>query len=107
MTPEDKDKAKILSKIELKDLDFYQVLGKGSFGEVRLATHISSGHKVAVKKIDKTKWKNILDQLRQEVIIHKRLKHKNILKLYSDFEDDQYIYLILEFASIGNLFQWI
>ena len=40
----------------------------------------------------------------REVDIHKRLKHENIIKLYTAIEDSNYIYLILEYAAKGNLF---
>ena len=40
----------------------------------------------------------------REVQIHKKLKHENIIRLLTSIEDDKYIYLILEYASKGNLF---
>ena len=43
----------------------------------------------------------------REVDIHKRLKHKNIIKLYASCEDSEFIYLILEYAEKGNLFFFI
>ncbi len=47
----------MLSTITKKDLDFMQSkeanLGKGSYGEVQLAKHKTSGLKIAVKKIEK------------------------------------------------------
>jgi serine/threonine protein kinase len=43
----------------------------------------------------------------REVELHKRLKHDNIVKLYTSFEDEQYVYLVLEYADKGNLFFYI
>lgn len=40
----------------------------------------------------------------REVEIHKRLKHENIIRLYTAVEDNNYIYLVLEYAAKGNLF---
>jgi len=40
----------------------------------------------------------------REVEIHKKLKHDNIIRLYASVEDEKFIYLILEYASKGNLF---
>lgn len=34
----------------------------------------------------------------REVEIHKKLKHENIIQLYTSFEDEKYIYLVLEYA---------
>ena len=65
-----------------------------------------TGKKVAIKKIDKLSVANkkIKATLMREVQIHKRLKHENIIRLLTNIEDDKYIYLILEYASKGNLF---
>jgi serine/threonine protein kinase len=40
----------------------------------------------------------------REVDIHKKLKHENIIRLYTSFEDSHFIYLVLEYAAKGNLF---
>jgi serine/threonine protein kinase len=64
---------------------------------------------VAVKKIDKMSLANkkIKATLMREVEIHKKLKHDNIIRLYTSIEDDKFIYLILEYAAKGNLFYLI
>ena len=96
--------------IQLSDLEFMKsgssLLGKGSYGEVELAKHKRTGKKLAVKKIDKLSLANkkIKATLLREVEIHKKLKHQNIIRLYTSLEDDKYIYLILEYAEKGNLF---
>jgi serine/threonine protein kinase len=103
----------MFNDIKLSDLDFTReagsgsaILGKGSFGEVELAKHKKTGTKLAVKKIDKQSLANkkIRATLMREVEIHKKLKHENIIRLFGSVEDDKYIYLILEYASKGNLF---
>jgi serine/threonine protein kinase len=100
-----------LSELTLKDIEFVKkgtksVLGKGSYGEVELAQHKKTGKQLAIKKIDKSSLANkkIKATLMREVDIHKRLKHENIIRLYTSFEDNNYIYLVLEYASKGNLF---
>lgn len=45
----------------------------------------------------------MVDRVRQEVSIHYRLKHPAILELYTFFEDDNYVYLILELCHNGEL----
>jgi serine/threonine protein kinase len=40
----------------------------------------------------------------REVDIHKKLKHENIIRLHTSFEDSHFIYLVLEYAAKGNLF---
>jgi serine/threonine protein kinase len=84
-------------------------LGKGSYGEVELAVHRKTGKRLAVKKIDKSSLANkkIKATLMREVEIHLRLKHENIVRLFTSLEDDKYIYLVLEYATKGNLFYLI
>jgi serine/threonine protein kinase len=84
-------------------------LGKGSYGEVQLAQHVLSGRKLAIKKIDKQSLANkkIKATLLREVEIHKKLGHENIIRLYTSVEDDNFIYLVLEYAAKGNLFYLI
>jgi len=43
----------------------------------------------------------------REVEIHKTLKHENIIRLFTSLEDENYIYLVLEYAAQGNLFYTI
>lgn len=57
LTPEQIKLESIFQNISKKDLEFIQSkdanLGKGSYGEVQLAKHRSTGVMVAVKKIEK------------------------------------------------------
>jgi serine/threonine protein kinase len=101
-----------LEKTTLRDLEFVKKnggLGKGAYGEVEMAVHKKTGIKLAIKKIDKRSIANkkIKATLMREVDIHKQLKHENIIRLYTSFEDTEYIYLVLEFAEKGNLFYYI
>lgn len=83
----------INSKLTMQDIEFVKNgnsrLGKGSYGEVELAIHKKSGIKLAVKKIDKQSIANkkIKATLMREVEIHKKLKHENIIRLYTAIED--------------------
>lgn len=68
---------------------------------------------IAVKKIDKKSLRNqkIQETLIREVKIHSRIVHQNIVRLYTAFEvqkkDSQHLYLFLEYAEKGNLFNII
>lgn len=81
----------MLASIQLSDLQFEETksIGKGSYGTVQLATHIKSGIRVAVKKIDKKSLKTtkMKDTMRREIQIQKKLKHVNIVRLYTSLED--------------------
>jgi len=44
---------------------------------------------------------------RREIEIHKQLKHVNIVRMYTNLEDEQYIYLVMEYVKKSNLFVFI
>ena len=46
-------------------------------------------------------------RVREEVSIHSRLKHPAILELITFFEDDNYVYLILELCEQGELASYL
>lgn len=46
-------------------------------------------------------------RVREEVSIHYRLKHPSILELYTFFEDQNYVYLVLELCHNGELQQYL
>ncbi|CAD8209837.1 unnamed protein product [Paramecium octaurelia] len=86
---------------------FYKVeklLRQGEFGDVRLAIHISTGLKRAIKYVRKDKIGNHLEKNQEnpllEANILRELDHPNILKLYELFQDEQYYYLITEGRGI-------
>ena len=86
-----------LSELVFED----KIIGKGSYGSVYPATHIPTGKKVAVKKLDKAtiKTPKMQETLNREIVIQKKLKHVNIVRLFSSLEDDKFIYLILEYVE--------
>jgi serine/threonine protein kinase len=99
-----------LSRTILSDLEFVKgSLGKGAYGEVEMAVHKKIGIKLAIKKVDKRSLvnKKIKATLMREIEIHKRLKHENIIRLYTSVEDKDFIYLVLEYAEMGNLFFYV
>lgn len=84
-------------------------LGRGSYGEVMGATHISSGARRAIKAVGKANLKryvnNVTGFVRREVDILRRLDHPNIVRLYEAFEDEDTIYLVLELCEGGDLLE--
>ncbi|KAF4655366.1 hypothetical protein FOZ61_007625 [Perkinsus olseni] len=82
-------------------------LGKGSFGEV-LCVRIStdpSGRLYALKSLRKrdVEQGQLSGQVEREISVQSRLPaHPNILRLYSHFEDREYVYLLLEYCAKGR-----
>ena len=86
------------------------ILGTGSYGEVILSKNIKDNKYYAIKRLEKEKILSQggnFSQIYSEVQIHKNLKHRNIIKLYSFIEDEKYFYLVLEYAKGGSLYQII
>uniref|UniRef100_A0A9R1SNT0 MAP/microtubule affinity-regulating kinase 3 n=2 Tax=Cyprinus carpio TaxID=7962 RepID=A0A9R1SNT0_CYPCA len=85
-----------------------KTIGKGNFAKVKLAKHILTGKEVAVKIIDKTQLNtSSLQKLFREVRIMKLLNHPNIVKLFEVIETDKTLYLMMEYASGGEVFDYL
>ncbi|XP_043251783.1 aurora kinase C-like [Colletes gigas] len=102
-----KNKNQSEKKWVLSDFDIGRPLGKGKFGNVYLAREKKSKFIIAMKvlfkkQIDKA---DVEHQVRREIEIQTHLRHPNILKMYGYFHDDKRVYLILEYAPNGELFQ--
>ncbi|XP_054649322.1 serine/threonine-protein kinase SIK3 homolog isoform X4 [Dunckerocampus dactyliophorus] len=82
-----------------------RTIGKGNFAVVKLATHIYTKAKVAIKIVDKTQLDDEnLKKIFREVQIMKLLKHPHIIRLYQVMETERMIYLVTEYASGGEIF---
>jgi serine/threonine protein kinase len=81
-------------------------LGKGSFGEVRKATHIVTGEERAIKFIDKAMLsRNEMKALIVEVSLLAEMDHPNIVKI-NDFYDEKFTFvLVTEIVRGGELFK--
>lgn len=90
----------------LKDFDVGKPLGRGKFGHVYLAKEKKSGYIVALKVLYKQELQenNAEKQVRREVEIQSHLRHPNVLRLYGYFYDNKRVYLILEYAAKGELY---
>lgn len=85
-----------------------KTIGKGNFAKVKLAKHIPTGKEVAIKIIDKTQLNpSSLQKVYREVKIMKLLDHPNIVKLFEVMETDKTLYLAMEYASGGEVFDYL
>lgn len=90
----------------LVNFDIGRPLGRGKFGNVYLAREKETKFVIALKVLFKKQIasQGIEHQVRREIEIQSHLRHPNILRMYGFFHDEQRIYLILEYASGGTLF---
>ncbi|KAG8186306.1 hypothetical protein JTE90_007329 [Oedothorax gibbosus] len=85
-----------------------KTIGKGNFAKVKLAKHLPTGKEVAIKIIDKTQLNpSSLQKLFREVRIMKILDHPNIVKLFQVIETEKTLYLVMEYASGGEVFDYL
>ncbi|XP_074039380.1 uncharacterized protein [Leptinotarsa decemlineata] len=88
--------------------DIERTIGKGNFAVVKLAKHRITKTEVAIKIIDKSQLDaSNLQKVYREVDIMKRLDHPHIIKLYQVMETKNMIYLVSEYASQGEIFDYI
>lgn len=80
-------------------------LGKGSFGKVCKVIHRHSGHEYAIKFITKEQiiQLKMIDQLKNEIEIMQVAQHPNIVRLVTYFEDNNFIYLVMELAEVSRV----
>ncbi|EGR27300.1 protein kinase domain protein, partial [Ichthyophthirius multifiliis] len=90
-----------------KNID--KTIGEGTFGKVKLGIHIETNEKVAIKILEKNKIIEQADveRVAREILILKMLRHPNIIQLYEIIETPKQLYLIMEYASGGELFDYI
>jgi serine/threonine-protein kinase CHEK1 len=87
--------------------------GQARYGKlisVRLGYNPTSGLYVAIKVLQKrSKHGQLLDinLAKKEYKIHNSVSHQNIIKLFGTHEDQECVYLIMEYAAAGELFDKI
>ena len=98
-----------LSNLLIGDFKIGPKLGQGTFSKVCQGIHIPTGEKVAIKIMSKDQIKEKSDKIRieKEINIQKKLHHQNIVQQYAIIETDSTIYIISEYCSGGELFDYI
>nr|KAF6397474.1 NUAK family kinase 2 [Rousettus aegyptiacus] len=88
--------------------EFLETLGKGTYGKVKKARE-SSGRLVAIKSIRKDKIKDEQDlmHIRREIEIMSSLNHPHIIAIHEVFENSSKIVIVMEYASRGDLYDYI
>ena len=91
-------------KMSITEFEPLTIIGRGAFGEVRVCRQISTGDIVAVKKMRKE------DMLNKNQLMHVRTEKEImtasnpwIVKLKYSFQDEYYLYLVMDFLPGGDL----
>ena len=96
-------------KIKIDNYILNKKLGQGTFGIVVLAIHEITGEKVAIKILDKEKifQNSEKNRFERKIQIMKKMYHKNIVHLYNVIENFKEIFLVMEYISGQELFDYI
>lgn len=94
----------------LQQYTLLEQLGKGHFAEVFLCVEKATGKRYAVKVFTKTpgmEERSKTDGLQQEIAVLMGVSHPNVLCLKDTFSEHHAVFLVLELAAKGELFNYI
>jgi len=91
------------------DYRLEKTIGQGTYGKVKLGIHVKTNEKVAVKIIEKSQLQSQkqIARLQREIRFLKLLYHPHIVKVYDVIETTECIYIVMEYAVGGELFDYI
>lgn len=86
-----------------------KTIGEGSFAKVRVAKNVETGDVVAIKILDRDQVlrHKMVEQLKREISTMKLIKHPNVIKIFEVMASKTKIYIVIEFADGGELFDKI
>ena len=92
-------------KQTIRNYESLAIIGRGAFGEVHVCRDKSNGEIVAIKKIKKEVLyiKNQVLHIRNEQILMSKVRSPWIVELKASFQEDDYLYLVMEFLPGGDL----
>lgn len=91
---------------QMRDFEMLETLGTGTFGRVRLVRHKQTQQYFAIKIMKKT---DIIRLKQVEHIISEKgvlsvINHPFVVNLYKTFQDEHYLYMVMEYVCGGELF---
>ena len=95
---------KLREKQSIHDYISLSIIGRGAFGEVHVCREKKTGQIVAVKKIrkDVLRIKNQVIHVRNEQLFMSKVKSPWIVELKASFQEDDYLYLVMEYLPGGD-----
>ncbi|EFJ08009.1 hypothetical protein SELMODRAFT_132554 [Selaginella moellendorffii] len=92
-------------KMGVDDFELLTIIGRGAFGEVRLCREKSTGYVYAMKKLKKSEMlrRGQVEHVKAERNLLAEVDSNYIVKLYCSFQDDEYLYLIMEYLPGGDM----
>ncbi|XP_022721273.1 serine/threonine-protein kinase tricorner-like isoform X2 [Durio zibethinus] len=92
-------------KMGVDDFELLTIIGRGAFGEVRLCKEKATGNVYAMKKLQKSEMlrRGQVEHVKAERNLLAEVDSECIVKLYCSFQDDEYLYLVMEYLPGGDM----
>ncbi|KAL3507623.1 hypothetical protein ACH5RR_033005 [Cinchona calisaya] len=92
-------------KMGADDFEPLTMIGKGAFGEVKICREKTTGHVYAMKKLKKSEMlrRGQVEHVKAERNLLAEVDSNCIVKLYCSFQDEEYLYLIMEYLPGGDM----
>lgn len=92
-------------KIGVDDFELLTIIGRGAFGEVRLCREKMTGNVYAMKKLKKAEMlrRGQVEHVKSERNLLAEVDCACIVKLYCSFQDEEFLYLIMEYLPGGDM----
>ncbi|KAI0988813.1 hypothetical protein GJ496_002846 [Pomphorhynchus laevis] len=86
-----------------------ETLGSGTFGKVKKAIHYLTRHTVAIKILNRNRIKNldVVGKIQREIQNLRLFRHPHVIKLYQVLSTPSDIFMVIEYVSGGELFDYI
>ena len=96
-------------KSQISFYEYGRLIGKGAFGKVNLGLHILTGRIVAIKSFNKKSLRKegAKKKIYTEIKLMKNLKHPYVVKILDTFETKDYLLIIMENISGGDLLSFV
>ncbi|XP_047327816.1 serine/threonine-protein kinase 38-like [Impatiens glandulifera] len=92
-------------KMGVDDFELLTMIGKGAFGEVRICREKTTEHVYAMKKLKKSEMlrRGQVEHVKAERDLLAEVDSNCIVKLYCSFQDEEHLYLIMEYLPGGDM----
>eukprot|EP00475_Leptophrys_vorax_P035569 TRINITY_DN5870_c0_g2_i1.p1 TRINITY_DN5870_c0_g2~~TRINITY_DN5870_c0_g2_i1.p1 ORF type:complete len:514 (-),score=51.29 TRINITY_DN5870_c0_g2_i1:624-2075(-) len=92
-------------KMSVDDFELLTIIGRGAFGEVRICREKRTGNVYAMKKLKKSEMlrRGQVEHVKAERNLLAEVDSKCIVQLYCSFQDDEFLYLVMEYLPGGDM----
>lgn len=92
-------------RMTAEDFELLTIIGRGAFGEVRIVREKTSGKVQAMKKLRKAEMlkRGQVEHVKAERNVLAEVHNPYVVKLYYSFQDEEYLYLVMEYLPGGDM----